>query len=298
MKLDSNATKRAAEIYKNLEDVYNKIHNNKYDYSKAVYLNSKTKMCIICPEHGEFWQCHNKHGSNKQGCPKCSGKEKGNLEEFVMKANQIHGSKYDYSKVVYEKRHSKVTIICPVHGEFEQIPTNHLSGKGCDKCAHDSLGLVKRITKKEFLKRANDIHNCKYTYSNYTKASDKVKIMCPQHGEFTQYGTSHLSGCGCPSCAISGFDFSKPAILYYLEINNGIAYKIGITNRTVELRFSPKELENVKVLKVWEYIIGKDAYEEEQRILKEFKANKYTGTPLLSSGNSELFNTDVLLLAS
>lgn len=294
MKLDERATKRAAETYVGLEELYISIHNNKYDYSKAVYLNSKTKMCIICPEHGEFWQNHNKHGSTEQGCPVCGGRQVGNNEEFIEKAEIVHGGKYDYSKVNYVKRHAKVIIGCPVHGDFKQIPTNHLRGKGCDRCAHDALGLTKRVTKKEFLTKSKEVHGNKYEYNKYTKVSDKAEIICPEHGVFWQNATSHLAGCGCPSCGTSGFSPGKSGILYYVSVAGGKAYKIGITNRSVKERFGNSP--DVEIVKEWYYENGEDCYKEEQRILKEFKEYKYTGDRLLDSGFTEMFYKDVLLL--
>ena len=112
------------------------IHGDKYDYSKVNYKDNKTKVCIICPEHGEFWQAPTNHlkGHN---CPKCIGKGAYKLttEEFIEKAKQIHDEKYDYSKVEYVNAHTKVCIICPIHGEFWQAPTNHIDGKcGCPDC--------------------------------------------------------------------------------------------------------------------------------------------------------------------
>lgn len=296
MKLHENASKRSKEVYVGLEKKYNKIHNNKYDYSKAVYIDSKTKMCIICPKHGEFWQNHNKHCTTKQGCPVCGGKQVGNFEEFVSKAKEVHGNKYDYSKVKYEKRHSKVTIVCPVHGEFEQIPTNHLSGKGCDKCAHETLGKTKRTKFDKFISLGKKVHGNKYTYSNYSKMSDFVTITCPIHGDFEQIGSSHISGCGCPKCAEYGFNKDRPAILYYLSIDNGKYYKIGITNRTVELRFSAKDLTKIEIINTWEYEKGEDAYNKEQELLVAYKEYKYTGTNILDSGNSEIFTIDIFSL--
>lgn len=109
-----------------------KLHDNKYDYSKAEYVNTNTKVCIICPEHGEFWQTPSNHLQGK-GCPKCKGKNK-TTEEFIEKANIIHNNKYDYSKVEYKSNRTKVCIICPEHGEFWQTPHEHLHGCGCPKC--------------------------------------------------------------------------------------------------------------------------------------------------------------------
>lgn len=114
------------------------IHNNKYDYSKVVYTNNHTKVCIICPEHGEFWQTPNKHASLKQGCPKCANKNI-TTEEWIEKAKAVHGYKYDYSKVNYINNRQKITIICPQHGEFVQTPDKHLQKQGCPKCNESKL---------------------------------------------------------------------------------------------------------------------------------------------------------------
>lgn len=110
------------------------VHGNKYDYSKVKYINAKTKVCIICPTHGEFWQIPSSH-LKSNGCPKCTFPNTNmSSEEFVIKAKQVHGDKYDYSKVKYVNIKTKVCIICPKHGEFWQSPENHLSGKGCQNC--------------------------------------------------------------------------------------------------------------------------------------------------------------------
>lgn len=112
-----------------------KVHNDKYDYSKVEYKNNKTKVCIICPKHGEFWQTPQKHLNNR-GCPICGGSAKSNTDDFIEKARKVHGNKYNYSKVEYVNAHTKVKIKCPKHGEFLQIPSDHLQGKGCPNCSH------------------------------------------------------------------------------------------------------------------------------------------------------------------
>ena len=173
-----------------------KVHGDKYDYSKVEYKNAHTKVCIICPEHGEFWVTPYNH-LNGVNCPKCVGKEKMNRETFEMKARKVHGDKYDYSKVNYIDNKTKVCIICPEHGEFWQTPNCHLMGSGCPKCcSHFIYG------QDEFIKRAKEIHLDKYDYSKveYTDTETKVCIICPEHGEFWQTPHSHLSGTDCPKC--------------------------------------------------------------------------------------------------
>ena len=76
-------------------------HGNKYDYSKVEYINNHTKVCIICPEHGEFWQFPQDHLKGR-GCICCAGVKKLTTSDFIEQAKKIHGDKYDYSKVIYK----------------------------------------------------------------------------------------------------------------------------------------------------------------------------------------------------
>ena len=113
-------------------------HGDKYDYSKVNYVGALTKVCIICTKHGEFEQRPADHIKGK-GCPTCGGKmsrknRSSSKEDFIIKARKVHGEKYDYSKVDYVNSKTKVCINCSEHGEFWQIPTEHIQGKGCQKC--------------------------------------------------------------------------------------------------------------------------------------------------------------------
>lgn len=110
------------------------IHGDKYDYSKVEYVNNKTKVCIVCSEHGEFWLKPNTHLSMHIGCPICNRKIH-NTETFINESNKVHNNKYDYSKTEYVDSKTKVCIVCPEHGEFWQRPDSHLYMKtGCPKC--------------------------------------------------------------------------------------------------------------------------------------------------------------------
>ena len=186
----------------------NKRHNNFYDYSKAKYVNAKTKICVICCEHGEFYVTPNNHLRGK-GCPECGKIKKKEAskytkEEWIELANKKHNWKYDYSKVMYSGSKEKVEIICPKHGEFLQNPVNHLSGDGCPKCSK-----VYRPTGAEWIKRASETHREKYDYAKteYINNHTKVCIICheknkngKEHGEFWQIPANHLNGQGCPLC--------------------------------------------------------------------------------------------------
>jgi len=175
------------------------IHKDKYDYSLVEYKNSKTKVKIICKEHGVFEQTPEKHCS-KQGCPKCNNKNV-TTEEFVEKSIKKHGKKYDYKLVDYKNSLEKVKIICDVHGVFEQIPKSHLK-HGCLLCGIEINANALRKSKEQFIKQATHIHKYKYDYSkvNYKNAMTKVEIICPIHGVFKQAPNSHLRGDGCSKC--------------------------------------------------------------------------------------------------
>ncbi len=114
------------------------IHGDKYDYSQVHYVNKDTKVEIICPEHGSFWQSPNNHMKGK-GCPKCKSNYKMTRDDFVEKANQIHNNFYDYSDTVFVRTCDIITIRCPEHGLFSQTANSHLQGHGCPECGKVKL---------------------------------------------------------------------------------------------------------------------------------------------------------------
>lgn len=176
------------------------IHGDKFDYSSVEYVNANTKVKIKCRQcNYEFEQTPGSHIAGN-GCQKCAGNTILTTEEFIQKAKGIHGNKYDYSLVECKNSGTKVKIICPKHGEFEQVPSNHLMGNGCGKCA----GNIK-LTNGEFIKKAKQIHGDNYDYSlvKYVNTDTNIKIICPVHGEFEQRPSVHLKSQGCPRC--SGF---------------------------------------------------------------------------------------------
>lgn len=107
-------------------------------------------------------------------------------ESFKIKANKIHNNFYDYSKTIYYNCKIKLIIICKKHGDFEQRPDTHLSGKGCPECGLERRSNLKRLTKKEFEDRSNEKHNYKYNYDEviYEQSNKKIKIRCPIHRYF------------------------------------------------------------------------------------------------------------------
>lgn len=131
--------------------------------------------------------------------------QKSNIESFIKRAKEIHGDKYNYSKVEYVNNYTKVEIICPEHGSFFTSPSTHIHSKSrCPKCATISQAKLLFLSQDKFIKKAIKIHGDKYDYSKslYSGALNKLEIICKEsdHGSFYQQASNHLSGRGCPKC--------------------------------------------------------------------------------------------------
>jgi len=192
------------------------VHGDKYDYSKSEYVNSYTKITIICPEHGEFEQTPKSHIYGKYGCKLCGIKNLSNtIDDFINKSSKLHNNKYDYSDSIYKSYRSHIIIKCPKHGKFKQLTRRHLEGHGCPKCA------INTPTTEDIINRAISIHGDKYSYdkSNYSGYMEPITITCIIHGNFSQTVSNHLNGHGCPKCSNS---ISKPhqEIIEYIKSIN------------------------------------------------------------------------------
>ena len=125
-------------------------------------------------------------------------------EDFIKRAVEIHGGKYDYSLSKYKKAKEKLIIICEKHGEFKQKPNAHLGGKGCAKCAIEINSQRQKDNKKSFTEKAKNKHGDKYIYENliYVDSKTKVSVTCKVHGDFKQTPSDHLNGYGCWECGV------------------------------------------------------------------------------------------------
>ena len=224
-----------------------RIHGEKYDYSKSIYINGYTKVEIICNKHGSFYQTPGNHFH--YGCLECGNDRsanacKSNTGDFIKKAKDMHGNRYDYSKVNYLNAYTKVEIICKIHGPFFQLPCgHHLFGYGCPKCA--VIGREQNIPKstEKFIDDAKRVHKNKYDYSkvNYIDAHTKVEIICPKHGSFYQKPCGHLWGKGCSKCV---HHISKPEIKFLDHL------KISDRQKFI----SPYKVDGIKNNKIFEFL--------------------------------------------
>ena len=198
-----------------------KSHGKRFDYSAVRYIDSKTKIKIICKDHGPFHILPSRHISGGGGCVGC---KTGRLtsQEFVARSRAIHGNKYRYDKTDYLRSNELVTISCKKHGDFKQLPNNHLSGKeGCKECSRTARGLTpsgeitkrqrdtkselkaKRLTQQDFIERAIKAHGTYYNLNqaHYITQYDHVTIECPNHGKFSVMPYNFWRGGGCPECS-------------------------------------------------------------------------------------------------
>jgi Zn finger protein HypA/HybF involved in hydrogenase expression len=254
----------------------NEKHNCKYDYSNSNYINHKTKIDIICPNHGTFSQVANYHLSGR-GCTKCGGREKINKEDFIRRAKIEHGDIYDYSLVEYINIKTKVKIICPNHGIFEQTPDNHLrgnihklkkKGNGCPYCRKKF-----NLTISDFISSAKKIHGEKYIYDDvsYKNYKTKVKIICKKHGTFEQSPINHITGnCGCPKCFSSKSEIIIENLLKEYKIEYETQYTFTDLIYKDKLKFDFCIFKNEKLSFLIEYN-GIQHYELRKRFHKSEK---------------------------
>ena len=225
------------------------IHENKYNYDEVNYINSKTKIKILCTEHGYFNQTPNGH-LNGTGCSKCHHKKQSenqtlDVKYFIEKANKIWNNFYDYSKVKYVKAIKPVIVICPIHSDFLVSPNNHLRNRGCPKCG-------RIITTKYH--QENPVG---WSYSNWEKAALKSKH----------------------------FESFK---VYMIECynDNERFIKIGRTFNTIEKRFASKiEMPyEYKIIDIRVFDNSRECCEVELKLKNKYKKFKYK--PLINFGGS------------
>ncbi len=160
-----------------------------------------------------------------------------NQEIFLERSKIIHGDKYDYSKSIFTTVKNKITITCPIHGDFNQIASGHMNGQGCKICANQNKSI---LPIEKFIEKANLIHLDKYNYSKteYKGALEKICIICSEHGEFWQNAGSHLHGVGCPACAKNHKSTTEDFILKAKQIYKDIYdySKIIYINATTKVK--------------------------------------------------------------
>lgn len=225
---NSNGARLTTQIFK---ERASKVHNGFYHYDDDLeYVNYSTKVPIICPIHGRFFQKPSEHLHGK-GCKLCGIKRtltltKKTKDKFIADAIAVHDHEYSYVNVDYIDSKTKVEITCKKHGPFFQTPDKHINGKeGCPLCYGKT-----RYTTKEMIDRFKETHGDKYDYSkvSYINNKSKVEIICHnkdangnEHGPFFQNVNHHIWGSGCPKCNQSHLENDVEKEL----CDNGVEYE-------------------------------------------------------------------------
>ena len=212
-----------------------KIHGDKYDYSKTVYLDNKKNITATCPIHGDF-EIRADGFLKGSGCQICGGTKKMTQEEFISKANLVHNNFFTYEHCIFNGVDNKVIVTCPIHGDFEVKANNHLNGVNCKKCRKEKIShkitkllkinaSTKKLNTEEFIKRAKEKYGNKYTYDkvNYVKSNVNVIVTCPIHGDFPVTPNHFFGNRGCPKCG-KNYQYTTEEFIEKLKEINGNKY--------------------------------------------------------------------------
>ena len=296
-----------------------KIHKDTYNYDLVDYKGSATKVKIMCKIHGEFLQRANKH-LNGRGCPKCGILYRKNTSKWTTELITKEAQKYKTKKMFRNGSYGAYRAAFR-RGIVEEV-CSHMEPAYTYHTPESVVEIAKKYTtRSDFRCNCKSAYNyatrkgildevcghMKPIYTHHTHAS--VGEIAKQHTKRDDFMRNYPGAykyaarngildevCGHMPTVVSGFNKNKPGILYYLRISGGTAYKIGITNLSVEERYNLKDLEVITPVKQWYYVDGEEAYQQEQKILKTYKYAQYKGDKLLHIGNTELFDRDILLM--
>ncbi len=210
-------------------------------------------------------------------------------EEFIKRAKEAHGDKYDYSITNYINRRTKIKYTCPVHGVQEQLPENHIK-YGCGQCGISKASIKRRVPIENLIKRFNEVHNNKYDYSkmNYVNIDTPIEIICPEHGSFFQSPYEHQKGANCLKCIkhrkpkpcdintnIEGKTFSSNTfIMSWPKDFDKKQYAINILNSLGDFPYD--EYQEKELISDYSKISSSPSSLSGLKVIKNFHKNIYT----------------------
>lgn len=256
-----------------------------------LYVDARTKILHKCPKDHE-WHITPDNVLRGTRCPKCCSTKRKTTEEYEQEL-LLKGILYVPIEE-YTSSNTSILHLCPEGHKWKASPSNILRGRGCLKCS-----ISNRTKNLQTYKEELEARNISYKVcENYISARTPILHSCSCGTVWNITPDNVLRGKGCPSCASYGFDPTRTAILYYIKVvsyHQEVYYKIGITNRTVEDRFSRDKDKTIQILMQKQFLLGSDARAEEQSILDKYKSHRITIPDFLKSkGNTELFEIDIL----
>ena len=245
-------------IYSRIEFIKlaNQKHNFKFDYTKVIYINSRTKIIIVCPTHGQFEQKPCVHLTGR-GCRQCYDTSLFlNTEVFISRSLEKYPTLFSYSKTFYVNMITPIIITCNKHGDFETTPQTHLRKFGaCPICHNIRMKKNLTLTHEEFMERLFAIYGSAEDYSktHYTKNDIKVTMICKKHGEYKKLPAQLLNGGGCQKCKESRGEKAVRVVLEKLNIEFVGQYKISECKNKLPLPFDFGLLRDGNLIALIEY---------------------------------------------
>ncbi len=255
-------------------------HGDRFDYSTSQWLGFVKPISLVCRKHGPCMTTPKAHLANPSGgCAKCRQQLLHcalslGTEEFIRRAREVHGDRYDYHLVQYKDTSDPVVIVCREHGPFRMKPCRHLSGRGCKKCAFHRIGHERQLPFWDFVERVMEVHGVnryQYELKDFVNMHSKISIECPKHGKFLQTVASHLRGSGCPRCVQSAGEQRLRETLQMLDVEFVEQAKFPDCRDRYPLRF--------------------DFFVPDQRLLIEFDGRQHYENSELWGGEEELVET-------
>ena len=225
---------KSSSINKRTENFKNEVilkFGTYFDLSKVIYSTTNDIIIIGCPDHGEVKVAAGQFKRSKYGCPYCGGTKNLTQEMFLNLIPESHKKEYDLSTIIYKTRQDYITVGCKVHGNFSIKADNFIIGQGCPQCRYIKSAKAIRGNIEDILESFKITHNNKYTYEEIepfkSRIKTKIKIICPNHGPFTQPIDRHYKGHGCPICKSSKGELAVIKILeeYNIDYINEYSFK-------------------------------------------------------------------------
>jgi hypothetical protein len=276
-----------------------KVHDNEIEVI-GDYQSATSPILVCCKQCDREWKTTPQRLYQGKGCEPCGKKRAGMAKRLTIEEvrSRIHPDIILLGE--YQGKEHKIHSRCrKCQHEWHPFPGNLLGGDMCPKCEDKRSSERMRLTQEEVIVRLREVSPKIEVHGRYQRAHDPIAVSCRECGyAWTASPWPLLNGGGCPACAGYGFQPDKPATFYYLKVTNpcGVPlFKIGITNRSIEQRFKGEVGKFEKLLEA-KFSKGINARKLEQALLKGFALYAYTGPPVLSGGNSELFTKDILNL--
>jgi len=249
----------------------------------STYKKAHAKLLLTC-DKGHDYEASWSTFSRGCRCPHCAGQVVTN-EQVKAKVDEL-GYKLNS---VYTSNKKRLSVTCDKGHDYEARWDHFRAGHRCPHCSgHIVTNEQVKAEIAEFGYRLN---------SNYESSTAKLSLTCDKGHDYESSWDSFQRGCRCSHCAQYGFKWLKPATLYYVRFQHegNFFYKIGVTNHSPKVRFKYEPISHT-IISQTQYLLGDLAFQEEQRILKEYKQFQYKGKPFLANGSTELFTKDVLML--